>query len=206
MRLTPLGPREKSNEGFPKAILPHTPQRTQQRTASQHFTVQKSILKNKTSEVPAPYASSRSTHATPDSSEPFKTDPGFEIDHSDSERAIHQIILERKAPQRAPFRNFIETCCPLKGQRIDGSRLGESMQLYPTRKESGSYLDSLQKNMQAIKTQDFRDAKKLDQRRRHIKNMLLSTLISHSDDFEEATTSITEASLVNGRCDKIVWK
>mmetsp|Transcript_22695 Transcript_22695/g.40848 ORF Transcript_22695/g.40848 Transcript_22695/m.40848 type:complete len:231 (-) Transcript_22695:13-705(-) len=158
--------RRKSNEGLPRSELAQTPQRAlHTRTSSQHFSVQKSILKNKEPETPAAYASSRSTHATPESNEPLRTDPGCENDFSDSEIVIRQIISERRAPQKPQ-----------------------------PRKDSVNYLDSLQRNMEAIQTQDSQHARKLEMRRRHIKNLLLSTFISHSDnDYEEPITPRTGA-------------
>jgi hypothetical protein len=139
------------------------------RTNSQNLAPLKSILKKKESETPATYASSPSTHTTPDSIEVMRTDPGWDIDYSDPEDVVRKIISEKRVAQR-------------------------------TQREPTSYLDSLRMNMQAMLSQDTQQANKVELRRRHIKNQLLSAFVSHSDnDFEEPITPRLEANYSSSR-------
>jgi hypothetical protein len=129
----------------------------------------KSILKKKELETPATYASSPSTHTTPDSIEVMRTDPGCDIDYSDAEEVIRKIISEKRVSQR-------------------------------TLREPTSYLDSLRMNMQTMLSLDTQQAKKVELRRRHIKDQLLSAFVSHSDnDFEEPITPRLEANYSSSR-------
>lgn len=163
--------RKKSIDGLQRPDSAETPTRSlHTRTNSHRFSGQKSILKVKEPETSAIYVGSRSTHATPDSVELLRTDPEADDDYSDSEEAIRSIISERRSSKAL------------------------------VRKEAKSYLESLQSSMQVIQTRDSHYAKKLEQRRRHIKSLLLSAFVSHSDnDYEEAFTPRQGAILSTSR-------